>query len=197
MFCPLELIMKKIFVITLVLLLIFFMVGCTGVDNVTNTDNPTDNNVDENKTSNIYNNLDQMKKVQNVNNISINYTGRLEDGEVFDTSLAPGREALTFDVGAGQMIKGFDDGVLGMKVGEKKTITLAPKDAYGVLNEDNKQAIPFSNLPQQDFNVGQVVVLGQYRLKVYDVNDDGIVASVNHFLAGKTLIFDLELVSIN
>ena len=193
MFCPLKLIMKKVFVITLVLLLIFFMVGCTGVDNVTNIDN----NADENKAPNIYNNLDQMKKVQNGDNISINYTGKLEDGEVFDTSLAPGREPLTFDVGEGQMIKGFDTGVLGMKVGEKKTITLAPENAYGVTNEDNKQAIPFSNLPQQDFNVGQEVVLGQYRLKVYDVNDEGIVASVNHFLAGKTLIFDLELVSIN
>ena len=66
--------------------------------------------------------------------VSVHYTGKLEDGSVFDSSV--GREPLPFRVGAGQMIRGFDAGVVGMKVGDKKTLTIPPEDAYGVANPD-------------------------------------------------------------
>ena len=189
--------MKKIIGIVLIVILVLAF-GCTVIDsNISDSNTGGDSVVDNNITAGgQYNNLDQFKKVKNGDFIAVNYTGKLENGEVFDSSLTPGREPLTFTVGAGQMIKGFDAGVVGMKVGDKKTITISPEEGYGLLNEDNKQIIPKENLPQQDFKVGEVYIIGQYRLKIYEINDSNIVASVNNFLAGQTLIFEVELVSI-
>jgi len=191
--------MKKVIVIILIITLIFAF-GCTQTNPNTNSDtNLGGDNMADNDTNsgNQFNNLNDFKKVKAGDNVSVNYTGKVENGEVFDTSLTPGREPLAFTTGAGQMIKGFDAAVIGMKVGDKKTITISPTEGYGVINEDNKQLIPKENLPSQDYNVGQVLVVGQYRLKIYEINDANVLASVNHFLAGKTLIFDIELVSIN
>jgi len=63
--------------------------------------------------------------------ITVNYTGWLEDGTKFDSSLNPGREPLRFTLGAGQMIQGFDQGILGMKVGGKRKLTIPPNLGYG------------------------------------------------------------------
>ena len=72
-----------------------------------------------------------MKKVQNGDTITVNYTGRLEDGTIFDSSLVEGREPLKTTLGQGQLIKGFENGLLEMQVGESKTIEIPSEDAYG------------------------------------------------------------------
>src|SRR5512138_179344 len=77
--------------------------------------------------------------------VRVHYTGRLVDGTTFDSS--QGREPLEFTVGAGQMISGFDAGVNGMAVGEKKTIQIAPEDAYGLRDEEAIIEFPSENVP--------------------------------------------------
>jgi len=171
---------------------LFLFVGCTNMGNDSNNGNADLNGPDNN--SGIYNNLNQFVKVKAGDTVSVHYIGKLEDGNVFDSSV--GKDPLSFTAGAGQMIKGFDDAVIGMKVGDKKTIEIPPEQGYGVINEDNKQWIPKEQLPA-DLNIGQEIILKPYRLKIYEMNDQNVLASVNHFLAGKTLIFDIILVSIN
>ena len=76
-----------------------------------------------------------MKTVQNGDSVKVNYTGRLEDGSVFDSSLTEGREPLAAILGNGQLIKGFESGLMGMSIGDKKTIEIEPVDAYGEVIE--------------------------------------------------------------
>ncbi len=75
-----------------------------------------------------------MTKIKNGDNVSVHYTGRLEDGSVFDTSLAEGREPLTVTLGQGQLIPGFENGLIDMTTGEIKTIEIEPQNAYGEIN---------------------------------------------------------------
>jgi peptidylprolyl isomerase len=128
----------------------------------------------------------------------VHYTGRLEDGHVFDTS--EGGEPLEFEVGSGQVITGFDEGVCGMHVGEKKTIEIDADEAYGQRTEALVQAVSRS-----DFNldaepeVGMNLVLqlpdgNQIPVAITDVTQDSVTLDANHPLAGKKLIFDVELV---
>ncbi|MEI7961081.1 MAG: peptidylprolyl isomerase [archaeon] len=196
--------MKKMLIISATLILAFTLLGCTqptGQDN-----NPggnltgnfiLDRNSGSDKNANIYNNLDQIKVVKSGDNISVNYTGKLTDGSVFDTSI--GRSPLEFTVGAGQMIKGFDTGVLGMKIGETKTITLSPNEAYGEYDKTmvrtfDKNAIPnFGNSKVGDkltTSTGQTVT-------IIAKTDTNATIDFNHELAGKTLIFEITLISIN
>ena len=86
-----------------------------------------------------------MATVEKGNTVQIHYTGRLEDGTVFDSS--EGRDPLSFEAGSGQVIPGFDNAVVGMAAGEKKTITIAPTDAYGVHDPALLQTIPLDMLP--------------------------------------------------
>jgi len=181
---------------------LFLFVGCTNMGNDSNNGNTDLNNPDDN--SGIYNNLNQFVKVKAGDTVSVYYVGKLTDGNVFDSSV--GKDPLTFVAGTGEMIvngkivgtvvEGFRTPVIGMKVGDKKTIEISPEQGYGAINEDNKQWIPKEQLPA-DLNIDQVIIVGQYRLKVYEMNDQNVLASVNHFLAGQTLIFDIILVSIN
>ena len=139
-----------------------------------------------------------MSEVKEGDNISVNYTGKLENGEVFDTSLTTGREPLEFTVGAGQMIKGFDEAVVGMKVGDKKTVTLAPKDAYGETDPTRVVNFDKNNVPDFDkMSVGMQIVAGNGAPgKILSKDENSLVVDFNHFLAGKTLIFEIEMVSI-
>jgi len=141
-----------------------------------------------------------MKQVKDGDVVKVHYTGKLVNGEQFDSST--GREPLEFTVGAGQMIKGFDDAMPGMAQGEKKTINIAPEDGYGPRSEEAIIEFPKENVPgdmvleagmpltlsNQDGQPVQVIVL--------EVKDDIIVLDANHFLAGQELIFDIELVEI-
>ncbi|WP_462251377.1 FKBP-type peptidyl-prolyl cis-trans isomerase [Ekhidna sp.] len=132
--------------------------------------------------------------------VKVHYTGKLTSGEVFDSS--EGRDPLEFTVGGGQMIKGFDEAVNGMELKEKKTVTIPSAEAYGERREELIQEVPKDQLPE-DMNpeVGQKLVatndLGhQTYVSVTAVTDQVITVDANHELAGKDLVFDIELVEI-
>jgi len=189
--------MKKIIAVVLILALIFAF-GCTQTDSDTNTnhggDNMTDNNTNNGSQ---YNNLDNFKKVKEGDKVSVHYTGKLENGEVFDSSI--GKSPLAFTAGAGQMIKGFDAGVIGMKVGDKKTITISPADGYGVTDPSRIVAFDKNDVPSFDeMEVGMQIQAGNGMPGVVISKDDKtLVVDFNHFLAGKTLTFEVEMISIN
>lgn len=142
-----------------------------------------------------------MKTAQSGNTVQVHYTGTLSDGQLFDSSA--GREPLSFQLGSGQVIKGFDDGVSGMEIGEKKTINIPADEAYGPINEELLINFERKNIPadvpleigttlnmHQDGN-GQVV-----QVVVKEVTEEIVVLDANHPLAGQDLTFELELVGI-
>ena len=132
--------------------------------------------------------------------IRVHYTGTLNDGSQFDSSV--GRSPLEFTVGAGQMIAGFDAGVLGMSIGEKKTIQIDPDNGYGQKDPNANIEFPASNVPEgMQVEVGMKLNLqNQYGqpvpVEVIEVKEEVIIMDANHFLAGKDLIFEVELVEI-
>ena len=141
-----------------------------------------------------------MQQVKEGDVVKVHYTGKLINGEQFDSSV--GREPLEFTVGAGQMIKGFDDAMPGMNLGEKKTINIAPEDAYGQRSEEAIIEFPKENVPpDMKLEPGMPLTLSNQdgqpvQVIVVDVKDEVIVLDANHFLAGQELIFDIELVEI-
>jgi len=141
-----------------------------------------------------------MTQVKNGDIVKVHYTGKLTNGEQFDSST--GREPLEFTVGAGQMIPGFDAALPGMKIGEKKTISILPKDAYGEVNEQAIIEFPKENVPaDMQLEPGMSLQLsnqeGQpFPVIVKEIKEAVIVLDANHVLAGKELEFDIELVEI-
>lgn len=140
-------------------------------------------------------------QVQNGSRVKVHYTGKLDDGSVFDTSLQEGREPLEFTIGEGKMIPGFENGLLGMEIGEKKTIAMSPGDAYGETRDDLLFEVPISNVPpnvevgatlQAEFEQGVPVIF-----TVTDIKNDTVVLDGNHPLAGKNLTFEVEVVESN
>ena len=132
--------------------------------------------------------------------VSVHYTGTFDNGEQFDSS--HDREALTFQVGNGQMISGFDAAVVGMSVGETKNITLSPTEAYGDALPQLVQQVPLEQFPEGfQFEVG-ATVQGEAEngqpvfANIVDVLDDSIVLDFNHPLAGKSLNFEIELLTV-
>ena len=136
-------------------------------------------------------------KIQNGDTILVNYTGKFEDGEVFDSS--QGRSPLKFTVGSGQLIKGFDEAVLGLSEGDKKTVTIPADEAYGEHREDHIFDMPKSQIPEgMKLEAGMAVELmdqdqNPIPAVCTEILDDVIRLDVNHPLAGKTLVFDIEI----
>lgn len=130
--------------------------------------------------------------------VQIHYTGTLDDGSTFDSSA--GRDPLQFTLGTGQVIKGFDDGVTGMQVGEKKTIHIPCEDAYGPINPAMMQDVPREQIPDEiPLELGMMLQMqGQagdvIPVKVVNITDEAVTLDANHMLAGKDLTFELELV---
>lgn len=141
-----------------------------------------------------------MKKIKNGDTVSVNYTGRLEDGTIFDSSLQEGRTPLQATLGQGQLIKGFESGLMDMTEGEKKTIEISPEDAYGHSREEMIIEIPLTNVPQ-GVEVGHTLQgnspQGPINVRVTEVKESTVILDGNHPLAGQKLIFDLEVVSID
>lgn len=141
-----------------------------------------------------------MKKVDVNSTVSVNYTGRLEDGTVFDSSLNPGREPLSATLGQGALIPGFEKGLLGMSVGESKTVNIPFVEAYGDFNEQLVAEVPKDRVPE-GVTEGQMLQTmtqqGPMNVVVKEVKDDVVILDANHPLAGKDLIFDLEVISID
>lgn len=141
-----------------------------------------------------------MAQVKEGDVVRVHYTGKLNNGEQFDSSV--GREPLEFTVGAGQMIKGFDAAMPGMNVGEKKTINIAPEDGYGEKSEDAIIEFPKENIPEDmKLEAGMPLTLTNQEgqpvpVIVIEVKDDVVILDANHFLAGQELVFDIELVEI-
>ena len=141
-----------------------------------------------------------MQQAKNGDLVRVHYTGKLVNGEQFDSSA--GRDPLEFTVGAGQMIKGFDIAIPGMSVGDKKTINIAPADGYGEKSDEAIIQFPKSNVPpDMQLEAGmQLTLSNQYGqpvpVVVVEVQEEVIILDANHFLAGKELVFDIELVSI-
>ena len=132
--------------------------------------------------------------------IKVDYTGTLEDGTVFDTS--EGKQPLEFEVGAGKIIKGFDEALIGMEKGQEKEITIPPAEAYGDHNPQLIKKIPRDKLPAgQEPKPGMMLALGtpdgkQFPAKITEVTDKEVSIDLNHPLAGKTLKFKIKVVDI-
>ena len=140
-----------------------------------------------------------MSTIKKGDTIKVHYTGKLNSGEVFDSS--EGREPLEFKVGAGMMIPGFDKGVEGMAIGEKKTITIAPEDGYGQRNDEHVLPFPKANVPEgMELEIGQMLTLSDeqghpFQVVVREITEETVMLDANHFLAGEHLTFDVEVVS--
>jgi peptidylprolyl isomerase len=133
--------------------------------------------------------------------IAVNYTGRTENGEIFDST--KDRMPVKFTVGLGSLIRGFERAVIGMKQGEKKTVVIAAGDAYGPYREDLLIDLPRSNVPADVvLTVGGVVILGDRSgntmpATITLIEAETVRVDLNHCMAGKTLIFDIEILEID
>ena len=141
-----------------------------------------------------------MKKVLSDSTVTVNYTGRLEDGTIFDSSTVEGREPMTTKLGQGQLIKGFEEGLVDMSEGDKKTVEIESSEAYGEYLDYLIQEVEKSQMPGE-VEVGMPLQaqteMGFVQFVFKEVKDETVVLDANHPLAGKKLIFDLELVSID
>ena len=129
--------------------------------------------------------------------VKVHYTGTFDDGKVFDSS--EGKEPLQFAAGQGQVVKGFDEAVVGMKQGEEKEIHVTPENAYGDRNDQLVQQVPKDNVPP---DVKEGMVLGvktpdgkQFPATVTEVGEQ-ITLDLNHPLAGKNLNFKIKIEEI-
>jgi len=132
--------------------------------------------------------------------VRVHYTGKLEDGTVFDSSLE--REPLAFQLGAGQIIPGFEKAVEGMTPGEKTTTVIPAAEAYGTRSEEALVTVPRSDLPPEiEPQVGQRLQMQQegnapLTVEIIQVDEHQVTLDANHPLAGKDLSFDIELVAV-
>ena len=139
--------------------------------------------------------------VENGNTVSFHYVGTLDDGTEFDNSITRG-EPLTSQIGQGQMIQGFESALLGMEVGEKKSVLINANDAYGEYNNDAVRSFPIDN-----FSEGFVPILGEtvqgqnelgqtFSATIKESTEDTVTLDFNHPLAGKNLNFEIEVLTI-
>lgn len=141
-----------------------------------------------------------MQQVKTGDVVNVHYHGTLTDGSTFDSS--EGREPLSFTAGSGQVIKGFDDAVMDMKVGEKKTVRIPVANAYGERNEDMIMEHPVADFPaDMKPEIGMELQMGDdsgnvFPVVIVEVNDETVLLDANHPLAGEDLTFEIELVSI-
>lgn len=140
--------------------------------------------------------------IQEKNKVTLDYEGRLETGEVFDSSKhGDHSHPLTFTVGDKEVIPGFENAVVGMEIDEEKEFTILPEDGYGMpderlLHEVPKQALP----PEPSPEVGMTLVMetpqGQIPARISQVKEDSVVLDLNHPLAGKTLTFKIKILKV-
>jgi peptidylprolyl isomerase len=138
-----------------------------------------------------------VTQVSRGDTVQIHYTGRLQDGTVFDTSEQ--RDPLEFVAGGQHVIQGVSEGVLGMTEGETKTVKVAPDEAYGERSDEMRESVPRDNLPE-DVNEGDWLTASrgeqQFPVRVEKLTDNEATLDLNHPLAGQELQFDIEVVKI-
>ena len=130
--------------------------------------------------------------------VKVHYTGKLLDGQIFDSSID--KTPLEFTMGQGRLIEGFEKGMVGMALGEKKSITIDPSQAYGEVRPELIVTVPKENVPE-DIEAGKTLqaVGPEGRPVIFvvrEVKEDSVIVDSNHPLAGQTLIFDVEVVDI-
>lgn len=141
-----------------------------------------------------------MQQVKSGDKVKVHYHGKLTNGETFDSS--EGRAPLEFEVGKGMVIKGFDNGVTGMSVGEKKTITIPYNEAYGPRQSNMVIEMPKDRFPKDmEIVPGTPLMMsdgkGQdFQVVIAQVKEDSVMLDANHPLAGQDLVFDIEVVEI-
>jgi len=141
-----------------------------------------------------------MQQAQQGDKVKVHYQGTLKSGETFDSS--EGREPLEFTVGSGQVIKGFDEGVKGMSIGEKRTVEIPVQDAYGEKSQELIMEFPKAQFPpDMTPEIGQQLMMsngsGQsFPVTIKEVKEDSVLLDANHPLAGQDLVFNIELVEI-
>ncbi len=141
-----------------------------------------------------------MRTAQNGDKVIVQYIGKLEDGTIFDTTV--GGDPFEFTIGANEVIKGFEDGIIGMEEGEKKVVKVEPDKAFGEKREDYIVKVSKDILPSDlEVTEGMTLKLSQEGIdaipvKVTQVGEDFIVIDANHPLAGHTLTFEITLLKI-
>ena len=141
-----------------------------------------------------------MSQVKNGDTVKVHYTGKLENGKVFDTS--EDRQPREFRLGSGKIVPGFEKGIIGMEVGEAKTITVPPEEAYGPRRNELIVDVEKTDLPENITPaIGKQLQIRQkdgnpIKVTITDMNEDTVTLDANHPLAGNTLFFDVELVEI-
>jgi peptidylprolyl isomerase len=141
-----------------------------------------------------------MQQAKRGDRVKVHYTGTLEDGTVFDSS--SGEDPLEFTIGDGQVIPGVEEAIVGMSAGQQKHETIEPGRGYGDRNEELVFSVSRDQLPPgSDIEIGDMLQVGfgdgrTSTVQVMQLSDDLLTLDANHPLAGKTLLFDLELVSI-
>ncbi len=141
-----------------------------------------------------------MAHAQQGSKVKVHYTGKYEDGSVFDSSLE--REPMEFVIGEGQTIVGFEEAAVGMAPGDTKSVTLGPDKAFGDHEEERVQEVPRSHLPDDlELEVGTVLDVSSpdgenFNVRVMKLDEETVTLDANHPLAGETLSFDLEMVEV-
>lgn len=134
--------------------------------------------------------------------VKIEYDGTLDDGTVFDSSEKHGKP-MEFEVGAEQVIKGFEDAIIGMEKGEEKEVKIKPGDGYGERDPNLIKKIPKDQFPEdQKVDVGMELIIQlpngmQVPAKVAEIGDDDVAFDFNHPLAGKNLNFKIKVVEVS
>src|SRR5215218_954434 len=140
-----------------------------------------------------------MSQAKHGDTVRVHYTGTLEDGQEFDSSR--GLDPLTFTIGAGAVIQGFDDAVTGMAVGDEKRVTIPAEEAYGQRRDELTLRLPRMELPPDlELEEGSQLRMEQgdqsVVVTVRELDDQSVTLDANHPLAGEALTFDLPLVEI-
>ena len=141
-----------------------------------------------------------MSQVKENDTVKVHYTGKLTNGQIFDSSLE--REPLEITVGEGKLIPGFEKALINMQVNEKKTVEIVKEEAYGDVQKElfhqvTKDQLPQDIQPEVGMGLASKAPDGtEHQFRVVEVNDDHIVVDGNHPLAGQDLVFDFELVEI-
>ena len=135
--------------------------------------------------------------------VKVDYTGMFEDGSIFDSSKhGDHSHPLEFEVGAGHVIKGFDDAVVGMELNGEKEIKILPEEGYGLVREELVQKVPKEHIPDSDkLKAGMMLMAGtqdghQFPVRVKAVDHTTVTVDMNHPLAGKVLKFKIKLIEV-
>ncbi|MEA2570217.1 MAG: hypothetical protein QOI24_2218 [Acidobacteriota bacterium] len=141
-----------------------------------------------------------MTQAKQGDTVHVHYKGSLEDGTLFDSS--EGNDPISFTIGAGEVITGFEEAIVGMSEGDSKTERIVPARAYGDRRDELVFSVGRDQMPEGEVEVGDMLSVGfpdgrTASVRIAELDDESVTLDANHPLAGKTLVFELKLVSID